>query len=152
MSGTFPTKVNNRWCECLYHSMWLFVQNSRDNAGFAIVCTPLFGHALYHGLHMVQVNAPTLCKVVMTDNYPPASTSQGKLLKRLKVCTKVLFFSGINNTTRHQWWTRHSIHVHCNLSPCHCDSADIHPLKFKHTIFLWWIGWQTWVPQRTFSN
>ncbi len=42
------------------------------------MCT-LLGCALYSGLCTVQVNTPTLCKLIMTDSCPPVIAIQGNM-------------------------------------------------------------------------
>ncbi len=45
------------------------------------------------------------------------------------------------STTSIKWWANHSVHMHCNLSPYHCDTADNASPKIRHIILMqgeWW--------------
>ncbi len=105
--------VNTRWYECLYHNIWSLIWHHQDNALFAIVCTTLW---LAH-LYTISVNTPAHCKHIMTDNWPPASTTQRTLYKGLQVCTKVVVISLISDVIECKQWASHSIHMHCDLIP-----------------------------------
>ncbi len=98
------------------------------------------------------VDTPMLCKLIMTDGCPPTSTSQENLHKRFQVNAKVVVITGIDDTIGCKQWATCSIHLHHDLSPCHCDSAGNLAPKIKHTIFLLRVWWQTRVTDRGLSG
>ncbi len=82
------------------------------------------GTLLYCGLCKVGLKVSVLCKLIVIDSCPPDSTCQGNLYMYVPKLSSTV--ASTKQEAVNDW-------LHCDLSPCCCDSADTMSPEIKQT-------------------